>query len=66
MTETLRPMSLGEILDRAVQMLKAHFPVFVGIAAIPALATLVYSLRQIQTATRWRDTRFPRGSDSSG
>jgi hypothetical protein len=44
MTETLRPMSLGEILDRAVQMLKAHFPVFVGIAAIPALATLVYSL----------------------
>jgi len=44
MNETLRPMSLGEILDRAVQMLKGNLVLFAGIAAVPALASLVYSL----------------------
>ncbi len=44
MTSALRPMDLGEILDRAVQMLKSNFVLFAGIAMFPALATLAFSL----------------------
>ncbi len=44
MNQMMRPMGLGEVLDRAVLMLKSHFLIFVGIAAVPSLATLVYSL----------------------
>jgi hypothetical protein len=36
--EPLRPMNLGEILDRTFQIYRSRFLVFVGIAAIPALA----------------------------
>lgn len=39
MTATLRPMSLGEILDRTFQIYRAKFLLFVGIAALPALAS---------------------------
>lgn len=41
---SLRPMSLGEILDRAVQIIRSRFLLFVGIAAFPALATLLHTL----------------------
>ena len=44
MNEALRTMSLGEILDRTVQVLKGNLPLFVGIAAVPALATFADSL----------------------
>jgi hypothetical protein len=37
MTANLRPMTLGEILDRAVQIYRRKFLVFAGIAALPAL-----------------------------
>ncbi len=37
MTVTLRPMRLGEILDRTFQIYRESFWVFVGIAAIPTL-----------------------------
>jgi hypothetical protein len=37
MTEPLRPMTLGEILDRTFQIYRARFWVFVGIAVIPVL-----------------------------
>ncbi len=40
MTATLRPMNLGEILDRTFQIYRASFLVFVGIAALPALAMM--------------------------
>ncbi len=40
MKTDLRPMNLGEILDRTIQIYRAKFLVFVGIAAIPALAML--------------------------
>lgn len=53
--ETLRPASLGEILDRSIQMLKSNFVLFAGIAAFPALATLVRSLAPL-----------PAVADSSG
>ncbi len=40
MTPTLRPMNLGEILDRTFQIYRSRFFRFVGIAAIPAAATV--------------------------
>jgi hypothetical protein len=53
MTANLRPMNLGEILDRTFQIYRAKFWVFVGIAAIPALAMLVIHLVDI----KWLHTR---------
>ncbi|MGD0735042.1 MAG: hypothetical protein ABR976_07835 [Terracidiphilus sp.] len=40
MTETLRPMNLGEILDRTFQIYRSRFLVFCGVAVVPALAML--------------------------
>jgi hypothetical protein len=37
-------MSLGEILDRAIQMMKANLALFAGIAALPALMQMGSSL----------------------
>src|ERR1700692_148322 len=34
-TLDLRPLSLGEFLDRSFFLYRRHFPLFVGIAAIP-------------------------------
>jgi hypothetical protein len=38
MTPPLRPMNLGEILDRTFQIYRSRFLVFVGMALIPAFA----------------------------
>jgi Membrane domain of glycerophosphoryl diester phosphodiesterase len=38
MTPPLRPMNLGEILDRTFQIYRSRFLAFTGIAAIPVLA----------------------------
>jgi membrane-anchored glycerophosphoryl diester phosphodiesterase (GDPDase) len=38
--EPLRPMNLGEILDRTFQIYRSRFLVFVGIAALPAVAMM--------------------------
>lgn len=35
MAEPLRPLSLGELLDQAIQLYRRHFGLFVGIAAVP-------------------------------
>ncbi len=40
----LRPLTLGEILDRAFFLYRRHFILFTGIAAIPATITLAFSL----------------------
>lgn len=45
--EALRPASLGEILDRSVQIFRSHF-LLAGIAAFPALATLLESVASDQ------------------
>jgi hypothetical protein len=48
MTEwDLRPLSLGEILDRTFSIYRRHFLLFVGIAVIPQLLTLALGLAQI-------------------
>jgi hypothetical protein len=44
MTTVLRPLSTGELLDRTFSLYKAHFVLFVGIIALPHLATLVFGL----------------------
>ena len=44
MTATLRPMNLGEILDRTFQIYRSRFLVFAGIAALPALAMMVLEI----------------------
>jgi hypothetical protein len=38
----LRPMTLGEVLDRTFTLYREHFPLFAGITALPYLATLVF------------------------
>jgi hypothetical protein len=47
METTLRPMSLGEILDRTAQLYRTHFFLFAGIAAVYAGLMLILSLMQI-------------------
>jgi hypothetical protein len=43
----LRPLSLGEILDRTFSLYRNNFVLFIGIAAIPQLAVLAYHLAQV-------------------
>lgn len=40
----LRPLSLGEILDRTFSLYRRHFMLFLGITAIPNLLVLAYNL----------------------
>jgi hypothetical protein len=47
MQTTLRPMSLGEILDRTAQLYRTNFALLVGIAAVYAGTLLVLNLVQI-------------------
>ncbi|MGA2538143.1 MAG: hypothetical protein ABSF53_19180, partial [Terracidiphilus sp.] len=47
MQTDLRPMTLGEILDRTAQLYRTHFVLFAGIAAVYAGALLVLNLIQI-------------------
>jgi Membrane domain of glycerophosphoryl diester phosphodiesterase len=51
MQTNLRPMSLGEILDRTAQLYRTNFPLLVGIAAVYAGVLLVLNLAQIGVAT---------------
>ncbi len=50
MQTTLRPMSLGEILDRTAQLYRTNFALLVGIAAVYAGTLLVLNLGQIGVA----------------
>ncbi len=47
MQTNLRPMSLGEILDRTAQLYRSNFAVFAGIAAVYSGIMLVFNLAQI-------------------
>lgn len=42
----LRPLTLGEILDRTFSLYRKHFLLFIGITAIPHLLNLAVSLAQ--------------------
>jgi hypothetical protein len=54
-TLDLRPLSIGEILDRTFSLYRRNFLLFVGIAAIPQLLVLALQLAQIAFMT----TRSP-------
>jgi hypothetical protein len=43
----LRPLSLGEILDRTFSLYRQNFPLFMGITAIPQLLVLALGLAQV-------------------
>lgn len=43
----LRPLSVGEILDRTFSLYRENFVLFIGIAAIPRLLILALSLAQL-------------------
>ena len=49
MDAELRPLGLGEILDRTFQLYRSHFLLFAGISSFAAALDLVWSL--LQTAT---------------
>ena len=40
----LRPLTLGEILDRTFTLYRRNFPLFLGIAAVPAVLQLALNL----------------------
>jgi hypothetical protein len=46
-TLDLRPLSLGEILDRTFTLYRSHFVLFFGIAVIPQLLVLALQLAQL-------------------
>lgn len=46
-TMDLRPLSLGEILDRTFTLYRTNFLLFVGISAIPYLLVLALNLAQV-------------------
>lgn len=44
MSLDLRPLTLGELLDRSFSLYRRHFWLFVGLMAIPALFTLLFGI----------------------
>jgi hypothetical protein len=51
--QALRPLTIGELLDRTFTLYRSHFLMFVGIAALSNLAVLAVELLMI--ATSWTD-----------
>lgn len=42
----LRPLSIGELFDRAFMLYRRHFPLFVGLTAVPGIFALIMTLAQ--------------------
>ena len=49
MNNQLRPMALGEILDRTAELYRTHFPLFAGISSIFAAAMLCIQLLYLRS-----------------
>lgn len=60
METTLRPLTLGEILDRTAQLYRTNFAVFAGIASVYAGAVLAVGLGQIGVQELLKATHFNR------
>jgi len=58
MSEPLRPMSTGELLDRTFALYRKNFPLFLGIAAVTHAIYLAYELLTIRSAPGVRAVRF--------
>jgi len=51
-TLDLRPLSIGELLDRTFSLYRRNFVLFIGISAIPHLLVLAFQLSQLALTTR--------------
>jgi len=51
MTEVLRPMSTGELMDRTLGLYKKNFKLFVGIASLGPAAYLLFQLLTVSSAS---------------
>jgi len=58
MTTSLRPMSLGELLDRSFFLYRKHLALFVGIIALPHLAVLAFQLAGVAVRRGTMTTTF--------
>ena len=58
MTTSLRPMSLGELLDRSFFLYRKHFALFVGIVAVPHLIVLGFQLAGVAVRSGASTTKF--------
>jgi hypothetical protein len=58
----LRPLSLGEILDRTFSIYRRNFLLFVGITAIPQLLVLALQLAQVFVTTSGGLRKTPPGN----
>jgi len=45
--QTLRPLTIGELLDRTFFYYRRHFVLFLGIAALPSVVLLVFQLASV-------------------
>lgn len=52
MTTALRPLGLGELLDRSFFLYRKHFALFVGIVALPHLLVLAFQLLGVAIGTQ--------------
>ncbi len=58
MSDPLRPMSTGELLDRTFVLYRKNFVLFVGIAAVTHAINLAYQLLTIQSSPMLHRGRF--------
>jgi hypothetical protein len=65
MNEVLRPLRLGEILDRTAQMYRARFLAFLGIATIPAATMFVFTAGLVSVVT-WVGANIKSGAGNGG
>ncbi|MGA2754409.1 MAG: hypothetical protein ABSE53_11635 [Terracidiphilus sp.] len=65
MTETLRPSTLGEILDRTAQLYRRNFWLFAGVAALPIAIIIAVSALALGTVFAVPGLRNAGGSASS-
>jgi hypothetical protein len=54
MAYALRPLTLGELLDRTFLFYRQHFALFVGVTALPNLLSLMFGLALVVTRSRAR------------
>jgi hypothetical protein len=57
----LRPMTLGEVLDRTFKLYKSNFLLFAGITAVPSLVLLI-----VQLISSWMQTEAVRMAQARG
>jgi len=65
MNEPLRPSSLGEILDRTVQLYRSRFLLLLGISVIPTALVLVPAFSVFIAWYEWMESIGPKSASSA-